>query len=146
MYNAREARNIADIYRTIIAKTHKQLDFQKSPVTSLDILAAPKEGVTSGYAIYIDIFFQGPVAVERGEHDKPIAYPTERAANAKLWTPQSSAWNNSSPANANWKTPPTSKNTCSRLTSIPTGQSPTKTATPSRPPHGNRSTLVFIVS
>jgi hypothetical protein len=82
--NEHEAQNIANIYKAIIAKIRKQLDFQKSPVTSLDILAPPKAGVASGYAIDIDTFFQGPVAVERGENDKPIAYPTERAAQCEI--------------------------------------------------------------
>ena len=50
--NEHEAQNIANIYKAIIAKIRKQLDFQKSPVTSLDILTPPKEGVASGYAIY----------------------------------------------------------------------------------------------
>jgi hypothetical protein len=82
--SAHEARNIADIYHTIIATIRKQLTFQQSPVTSEDILTPPKEGTISGYAIYIGTFCQGAVAVERGEHDKPIAYPTERAAQCEI--------------------------------------------------------------
>ena len=82
--NPDEARNIADDYKTIIEKIRKQLTAQQAPVTSQDILEPPKDGTTSGHAIYIDTFFQGPVAAERSEADKPIAYPTKRAAQCEI--------------------------------------------------------------
>jgi hypothetical protein len=82
--NPDEARNIADDHKTSIDKIRKQLTAQQAPVTSEDILQPPKQGTTSGYAIYIDTFFQGPVAAERNESDKPIAYPTDRAAQCEI--------------------------------------------------------------
>lgn len=82
--NPDEAEKIADDYKIIIEKIRKQLTAQQAPVTSQDILQPPKEGTASGYAIYINTFFQGPVAVERNESEKPIAYPTERAAQCEI--------------------------------------------------------------
>src|SRR3954468_13368179 len=69
--NPDEARRIADDYKTIIDKIRKQLRAQEAPSTSDDILQPPKEGTASGYAIYIDTFFQGPVAIELNGSDKP---------------------------------------------------------------------------
>jgi hypothetical protein len=86
--SADEARNIADDYKTIIDKIRKQLTAQHAPVTSEDILQPPAERTASGYAIYINTLCQGRVPVERSETDKPVVYPTERAAQCAIidWT------------------------------------------------------------
>jgi hypothetical protein len=38
----------------------------------------------AAYAIYINTFFQGPVAIERSEDDKPVAYATEHDAQLEI--------------------------------------------------------------
>jgi hypothetical protein len=82
--DAREARNIAKDYRTIIDKIEKQQATQQSNANVQASLQPPKKGRQKGYAIYINTFFRGPVAIERDENEKPVAYPTERAAQCEV--------------------------------------------------------------
>lgn len=79
-----EATNIANDYRKIIDRIRNQITAQQTAAASPEYLTRPKEGTGAGYAIYIDTFLQGPVAVERDENNKPVTYPTERAAHCKI--------------------------------------------------------------
>lgn len=78
-----EARDIAEIYRSIIERIRKQLDAQHA-LPAPDPLPPPNEGATPGFAIYIDTFFTGAVPCERNESDLPVAYATERDAQIEI--------------------------------------------------------------
>jgi hypothetical protein len=39
---------------------------------------------TDAFCIYINTFFQGPVPVERNEHEKPVVYATREAAEREI--------------------------------------------------------------
>jgi|GEM_PF-373322 len=82
--NSAEAENIAKIYRAIIEKIRKQLKVQKSAGKTAEVLTPPKEGVATGFAIYIETVAEGRVPVERSETNLAIVYPTELAAQREI--------------------------------------------------------------
>src|ERR1044071_2983617 len=62
--NLEEATNIANDYRIIIDRIREQITVQQASDSAPEYLARPKKGSASGFAIYIDTFFTGPVPAE----------------------------------------------------------------------------------